>query len=65
MKINLSFPATGCQKLIEINDELKVTKYISYIITRVTALIPSFLLNHVRAKCMFTLWVLRELISHY
>ena len=24
MKINLSFPATGCQKLVEIADELKV-----------------------------------------
>ena len=24
MKINLSYPATGCQKLIEIADELKV-----------------------------------------
>ena len=24
MKINLSFPATGCQKLLEIADELKV-----------------------------------------
>ena len=24
MKINLSFPATGCQKLIDIADELKV-----------------------------------------
>ncbi len=24
MKINLSYPATGCQKLIEISDELKV-----------------------------------------
>ncbi|XP_023347142.1 40S ribosomal protein S6 [Eurytemora carolleeae] len=27
MKINLSFPATGCQKLIEINDELKVRPF--------------------------------------
>jgi len=27
MKINLSYPATGCQKLIEINDELKVRPY--------------------------------------
>ena len=26
MKINLSYPATGCQKLIEISDELKVQK---------------------------------------
>ena len=25
MKINLSYPATGCQKLIEISDELKVS----------------------------------------
>ena len=24
MKINMSFPATGCQKLLEITDELKV-----------------------------------------
>ena len=24
MKINLSYPATGCQKLIDIADELKV-----------------------------------------
>ena len=24
MKINLSYPATGCQKLVEIADELKV-----------------------------------------
>ena len=29
MKINLSYPATGCQKLIDIADELKVnTRYI-------------------------------------
>jgi len=27
MKINLSYPATGCQKLIEINDELKVRPF--------------------------------------
>merc|ERR1712107_280480 len=27
MKINLSFPATGCQKLIEIADELKVRPF--------------------------------------
>merc|ERR1712121_1682 len=27
MKINLSFPATGCQKLIEINDEHKVRPF--------------------------------------
>jgi hypothetical protein len=27
MKINLSYPATGCQKLIEISDELKVICY--------------------------------------
>ena len=26
MKINLSYPATGCQKLVEIADELKVRK---------------------------------------
>jgi len=24
MKINVAFPATGCQKLFEIHDELKV-----------------------------------------
>ena len=27
MKINMSFPATGCQKLIEIADELKVRPF--------------------------------------
>ena len=27
MKINLSYPATGCQKLIEIADELKVHSF--------------------------------------
>merc|ERR1712002_898132 len=27
MKINLSYPATGCQKLIEIADELKVRPF--------------------------------------
>lgn len=27
MKINLSYPATGCQKLIEISDELKVRPF--------------------------------------
>merc|ERR1712177_118520 len=27
MKINLSFPATGCQKLVEIADELKVRPF--------------------------------------
>ena len=26
MKINLSYPATGCQKLVEIADELKVRR---------------------------------------
>ena len=25
MKINVAFPATGCQKLFEINDEIKVS----------------------------------------
>ena len=28
MKINMSFPATGCQKLIHIADELKVEKFL-------------------------------------
>jgi hypothetical protein len=28
MKINMSFPATGCQKLIDIADELKVEKFL-------------------------------------
>ena len=30
MKINLSYPATGCQKLIEIADELKVPDHHPY-----------------------------------
>ena len=30
MKINMSFPATGCQKLLEITDELKVMTDIFY-----------------------------------
>lgn len=30
MKINMSFPATGCQKLLEITDELKVMMVLFY-----------------------------------
>lgn len=27
MKINVAFPATGCQKLFEVNDEIKVSLF--------------------------------------
>ena len=31
MKINVAFPATGCQKLFEINDEIKVSFFLSVV----------------------------------
>lgn len=40
MKINMSFPATGCQKLLEITDELKVILWVS----------PSVIVKSVRDK---------------
>jgi len=32
MKINVAFPATGCQKLFEIHDELKVKIVLTFIL---------------------------------
>ena len=40
MKINMSFPATGCQKLLEITDELKV----------ILCVCPSVIVKSVRDK---------------
>uniref|UniRef100_A0A8C9P656 Small ribosomal subunit protein eS6 n=1 Tax=Spermophilus dauricus TaxID=99837 RepID=A0A8C9P656_SPEDA len=38
MKLNISFPATGCQKLIEVDDECKLrTFYEKLMITEVAA----------------------------
>ena len=38
MKLNISFPATGCQKLIEVDDERKLrTFYQKRMATEVTA----------------------------
>ena len=43
MKINVAYPATGCQKLFEINDEHKV-RFLFYIV------FPS---NITKRKCYF------------